>query len=75
VARKAVVEVASTDNIMTLDLAQAEQAPLAVDPDLLFSKAIETPLEAPYEAPAEEIEIPQESAPLDQEEAERSESA
>jgi sporulation protein YlmC with PRC-barrel domain len=70
VARKAVVDVASADNVMTIDLAQAEQASLEIDPDLLFSRP--TPTEAPYEAPAEEVEVPQEPAPCDQEEAELS---
>ncbi|MGD9002374.1 MAG: PRC-barrel domain-containing protein [Anaerolineae bacterium] len=70
VARKAVVEVASADNIMTIALAQAEQAPVAIDPDLLFSKP--APTQAPYEAPAEEIEVPQEPGPGDQEEGELS---
>ncbi|MGD8997251.1 MAG: PRC-barrel domain-containing protein [Anaerolineae bacterium] len=70
VARKAVVEVASADNIMTIALAQAEQAPVAIDPDLLFSKP--APTQAPYEAPAEEIEVPQEPSPGDQEEGELS---
>jgi sporulation protein YlmC with PRC-barrel domain len=66
VARKAVVEVASADNVMTLDLALAEQAPLEIDPDLLFSKA--TPVETPYEAPVATSEVPQEPSPCDQEE-------
>lgn len=66
VARKAVVEVASADNVMTIDLALAEQAPLEIDPDLLFSKA--TPIETPYEAPVEDTEVPQEPSPCDKEE-------
>jgi sporulation protein YlmC with PRC-barrel domain len=64
VARKAVVEVASADNVMTIDLALAEQAPLEIDPDLLFSRTM--PAEAPYEAPTEEAEFPQEPGPCDQ---------
>jgi hypothetical protein len=55
---------------MTIALAQAEQAPVAIDPDLLFSKP--APTQAPYEAPAEEIEVPQEPSPGDQEEGELS---
>jgi fructose-specific component phosphotransferase system IIB-like protein len=65
-----VVEVASADNVMTIDLAQAEQAILEIDPDLLFSKPAATG--APYEAPAEETEVLQEPGPCDQEEGELS---
>jgi sporulation protein YlmC with PRC-barrel domain len=68
VARKAVVEVASEENVMTIDLAQAEQAPLEIDPSLLFSKPV--PTEALYEAPATKTEVPQEPSPCDQEEGE-----
>jgi sporulation protein YlmC with PRC-barrel domain len=70
VARKAVVEVASAQNTMTIDLAQAEQAPLEIDPDLLFAQP--APTEAPYEAPAEETETTQESGPHEQGEGELS---
>jgi sporulation protein YlmC with PRC-barrel domain len=70
VARKAVVEVASADNIMTIDLAEAEQAPLEIDPTLLFS--MPTPTEALLEAPAEETEVPEELGPCDQGEVELS---
>ncbi|MGD8966128.1 MAG: PRC-barrel domain-containing protein [Anaerolineae bacterium] len=66
VAREAVVEVASADNVITIDLALAEQAPLEIDPGLLFSKP--TPIETPYEAPVEDTEVPQEPSPCDQEE-------
>ena len=66
VARKAVVEVASADKVMTIDLALAEQAPLEIDPDLLFSKP--TAIETPYEAPAEDTEGHQQASPCDQEE-------
>jgi hypothetical protein len=66
VARKAVVEVSSADNVMTIDLALAEQAPLKIDPGLLFSKP--RPIETPYEVPVEDTEVPQEPSPCDQEE-------
>jgi sporulation protein YlmC with PRC-barrel domain len=66
VAREAVVEVASADNVMTIDLALAEQSPLEIDPSLLFSKPMAT--ETPYEPPVEETEVPQESSLSDQEE-------
>ncbi len=45
VARKVVVEVEDEEGVMTIDLAEAEQALLEVDPDLLF------PRPAPQEAP------------------------
>jgi sporulation protein YlmC with PRC-barrel domain len=38
VARRTVVDVGAADNVMTIDLAAAERAPLEVDPDLLFSE-------------------------------------
>jgi uncharacterized protein YrrD len=68
VARKAVVEVASADNVMTIDLAQAEQAPLVIDPGLLFSQP--GPVETLYEPPAEEPVAAEEPALGDQGEGE-----
>ncbi len=38
VARKTVVDVGATDGVLTIDLAEAEKAPLEIDPDLLFSR-------------------------------------
>jgi sporulation protein YlmC with PRC-barrel domain len=38
VARSAVVDTETEEGVMTMDLAQAEQALLEVDPDLLFSR-------------------------------------
>jgi sporulation protein YlmC with PRC-barrel domain len=64
VAREAVVEVVTADNVMTIDLAQAEQAPLEINPDLLLARP--APTEAPYQVPAEETELPQEPSPYDQ---------
>lgn len=37
VARKTVVDVGATDGVLTIDLAEAEKAPLEIDPDVLFS--------------------------------------
>jgi sporulation protein YlmC with PRC-barrel domain len=70
VAREAVVEVASAEDVMTIDLAKAEQATLPIDPDSLFSEP--APTEAPYEAPAADIEVSQEPSPCDEEEGELS---
>jgi sporulation protein YlmC with PRC-barrel domain len=68
VARKAVVEVASADNVMTIDLAQAEQAPLVIDPGLLFSQP--GPVETLYEPPVEEPAAAEEPVLGDQGEGE-----
>lgn len=37
IARKTVVDVGATDDVMTVDLAEAERAPLEIDSDLLFT--------------------------------------
>jgi sporulation protein YlmC with PRC-barrel domain len=50
VPRSAVVDVGSVDGVMTIELARAEQTPLEIDPDLLFSRPM------PTEMPAEEEE-------------------
>jgi len=64
VGRGAVVEVASADDAMTIDLSVAEQAPLVIDLDLLFAGPTATGL--PCEALAEEAQAPQQLGPFDQ---------
>ncbi|MFW6135753.1 MAG: PRC-barrel domain-containing protein [Chloroflexota bacterium] len=51
VARKAVVDVGAADGVMTIDLAEAEQAPLEIDPDILFSRPVPTEVSWPAEEP------------------------
>jgi sporulation protein YlmC with PRC-barrel domain len=50
VARNALVDVGAGDGVMTIDLAEAERAPLTINPDLLFSRP------APVQMPEEEEE-------------------
>jgi len=52
VARKALVDVGSADGVMLIDLREAEQARLEVDPELLFSRPTSGDMPAPSEAPA-----------------------
>lgn len=56
VARNALVDVGAGGGVMTIDLAEAEGAPLKIDPDLLFSRP--APTESPGvvepSSPAEE---------------------
>ena len=47
VARNALVDVGAGDGVMTIDLSEAERAPLKIDPDLLFSRP--TPVQMPEE--------------------------
>jgi sporulation protein YlmC with PRC-barrel domain len=54
VARSTVVDVGAVDGVMTIELARAEQAPLKIDPDLLFSRP--APMATPV--PEEEEETP-----------------
>jgi sporulation protein YlmC with PRC-barrel domain len=61
VARSAVVDVGAVDGVMTIELARAEQAPLNVDPDLLFSQPM------PMEMPEEEEESAEELGSFEQE--------
>jgi sporulation protein YlmC with PRC-barrel domain len=66
VARKALVDVGTADGVMTIDLAEAERAPVEINPNLLFSKPTATG--APYEPPAAATE----ASPCDQGEGELS---
>ncbi len=52
VARKALVDVGTMDGVMLIDLKEAEQAPLEVDPELLFSGPTPQEPSEPAEAPA-----------------------
>ncbi len=51
VARKTVVDVGAADGVMTIDLAEAERAPLEIDPTLLFSRPAPSETAAPGQAP------------------------
>lgn len=62
VARRVLVDAEDEDGVMTIDLAQAEQALLEVDPGLLFSPPSPPPVET-MEA-AEPSEAPDEEEPL-----------
>jgi len=65
VGREAVEEVATADNAMTIDLAIAEQAPLAIDLDRVFAESTAT--EQPCEATTGvETKAPQQPGSLDQ---------
>ena len=52
VSRSAVVDVGVVDGVMTIELARAEQAPLEIDADLLFSRPM--PTEMPEEEESSE---------------------
>jgi sporulation protein YlmC with PRC-barrel domain len=62
VARSTVVDVGAVDGVMTIELARAEQAPLKIDPDLLFSRP--APMATPV--PEEEEETPRGPSSLEQ---------
>ncbi len=54
VARKTVVDVGGADGVMTIDLAEAERAPLEIDASLLFSRPPSVEAAAPGQAPQDE---------------------
>jgi sporulation protein YlmC with PRC-barrel domain len=60
VARSAVVDVGAVDGVMNIELARAEQAPLKIDSDLLFSRPM------PTEMPEEEEESYEEPGSFEQ---------
>lgn len=52
VARKALVDVGDSDGVMTIDLSEAERAPVEIDPGLLFTRTV------PVQTGQEESEPP-----------------
>jgi len=60
VARSAVVDVGAVDGVMNIELARAEQAPLKIDSDFLFSRPM------PTEMPEEEEESYEEPGSFEQ---------
>ncbi len=60
VARKALVDVGASEGVMTIDLSEAERAPVEIDPGLLFTRTM------PVQTGREEIEASGEPGYLEQ---------